>query len=150
MRVVVQRVKSSAVSIGSQEIGRISTGLNLLVGIAPTDTEIELNWMIRKCLGLRLFVDEETDKAWSKSILDIQGEILVVSQFTLYGDCRKGRRPSFQGSATPEFAKPLYNLFVDKLRESKLKIVTGEFGAMMNVEIANDGPITLILDRNHV
>lgn len=150
MRVVVQRVKSSTVSVDSQKIGEIGIGLNLLIGIAPTDTEIELDWMTRKCLDLRLFADDETSKPWNKSIVDIQGEIMVVSQFTLYGDCRKGRRPSFQRSAAPEVARPLYDSFVDKLRESGLKIVTGEFGLMMEVEIVNDGPVTLILDRSHM
>ena len=149
MRVIVQRVKSSAVSVESQKIGEIGIGLNLLVGVAPADTESELDWITRKCLDLRLFADDEASQAWSKSIVDIQGEILVVSQFTLYGDCRKGRRPSFQNSAAPEVAKPLYDRFVYKLRESGLKIVTGQFGAMMEVEIVNDGPVTFILDRNH-
>jgi len=149
MRVVVQRVISSAVSIESQKIGEIGIGLNLLVGIAPDDTESELDWMTRKCLDLRLFHDDKTDKAWSRSIVDIRGEILVVSQFTLYGDCRKGRRPSFQSSAAPEVAEPLYDSFINKLRESGLMIVTGRFGSMMKVEIVNDGPVTLILNRNH-
>ena len=149
MRVIVQRVKSSAVSIESQKIGEIGIGLNLLVGIAHNDTESELDWIARKCLNLRLFSDNDTGKTWRKSIVDIKGEILVVSQFTLYGDCHKGHRPSFQGSATSEVARPLYDSFVNKLRESGLNIITGEFGAMMKVEIANDGPVTLILDRNY-
>ncbi len=146
MRVIVQRVKSSAVLVHDQVIARINLGLNLLVGISATDTEAELDWMTRKCLDLRLFPNEAA-KPWSKSILDIQGEILVVSQFTLYGDCRKGRRPSFSGSAAPELAEPLYNLFVSKLQQSGLMVATGEFGAMMEVRIVNDGPVTLILEK---
>ena len=149
MRVIIQRVKASSVMVNGEIIASIDRGLNLLVGISPTDTETELDWMARKCLDLRLFPDETTDQAWDKSIVDIQGEIIVVSQFTLYGDCRKGRRPSFSDSASPEVAEPIYDLFVSKLKQSNLKVVTGKFGAMMQVEIDNDGPVTLILERNH-
>ncbi|NES87486.1 MAG: D-tyrosyl-tRNA(Tyr) deacylase, partial [Moorea sp. SIO2B7] len=121
---------------------------NLLVGIADTDTEAELDWMVRKCLELRLFADETTgNDRWEKSVQDIGGELLVVSQFTLYGDCRKGRRPSFSQSAAPEYARALYQLFVDKLRLSGLRVETGEFGAMMEVSIENDGPVTLLLEK---
>ncbi|MDJ0588398.1 MAG: D-aminoacyl-tRNA deacylase [Pleurocapsa sp. MO_226.B13] len=147
MRVVVQRVKSSSVIVQGQVIESIGYGLNLLVGISATDTEAELDWMTRKCLDLRLFRDRQTNKAWDKSVIDIQGEILVVSQFTLYGDCRKGRRPSFSDSAAPDLAEPLYELFVTKLKQSGLTVVTGKFGAMMEVKIDNDGPVTLILER---
>lgn len=147
MRVILQRVKSSSVTVDGKVIASIDRGLNLLVGISPRDTEAELNWITRKCLDLRLFRDRENDKPWDKSIVDIQGEILVVSQFTLYGDCRKGRRPSFSNSAAPQSAEPLYNLFVDKLKQSGLTVVTGKFGAMMEVKIDNDGPVTLILER---
>ena len=147
MRVVIQRVKSSAVIVEGQTIARIGRGLNLLVGISATDTENELDWMTRKCLDLRLFPNPDNDKAWDKSIVEIQGEILVVSQFTLYGDCRKGRRPSFSDSAAPEIAELIYNLFVEKLKQSGLVVATGQFGAMMDVKIDNDGPVTLILER---
>lgn len=146
MRVIIQRVKSSSVSIDGTIVGKIGRGLNLLVGIATTDTEVELDWMVRKCLDLRLFADE-TDRSWSKSITEIQGEILVVSQFTLYGDCRKGRRPSFSNSAAPDVARSLYDLFVTKLTQSGLKVETGRFGAMMQVAIDNDGPVTLVLEK---
>lgn len=145
MRVVVQRVKSSSVRVNRQIIGKIGQGLNLLVGISATDTEAELDWMTRKCLELRLFGDR--DRPWSKSVMDIQGEILVISQFTLYGDCRKGRRPSFSNSAAPNIAEPLYDLFISKLKQSGLAIATGQFGAMMEVNIENDGPVTLVLDK---
>ncbi len=145
MRVVLQRVLSSQVTVDGEVIGKIDRGLNLLVGISTTDTEAELNWMARKCLELRVFSDEGR---FDQSVQDINGEILVVSQFTLYGDCRKGRRPSFDQAAAPERAEQLYNQFVEKLRQSGLKIETGKFGAIMRVSIENDGPVTLILDRS--
>ncbi len=145
MRVVLQRVKSSRVEVAGDIIGQISRGLNLLVGIAPTDTETELDWMARKCLELRIFPDE-TGKL-SHSVQDIQGELLVISQFTLYGDCRKGRRPSFDRVAPGDLAQQLYDEFVKKLQQSGLKLETGRFGAMMTVQIENDGPVTLLLER---
>ncbi|WP_414619013.1 D-aminoacyl-tRNA deacylase [Calothrix sp. CCY 0018] len=147
MRVIIQRVISSQVAVDGEIIGKIGTGLNLLVAIANTDTEAELDWMARKCLDLRLFPELGEDKPWQKSILEIGGELLVVSQFTLYGDCRKGRRPSMSRSASPEIAENLYNCFVEKLRTSGLRVETGKFGAMMQVSIENDGPVTLILER---
>ncbi|PZV07335.1 MAG: D-tyrosyl-tRNA(Tyr) deacylase [Leptolyngbya sp.] len=146
MRVVVQRVSASSVTVDGEIIGKIGRGLNLLVGIAPTDTAAELGWMARKCLDLRLFPSPDSDR-WDLSVQEIQGEILVVSQFTLYGDCRKGRRPSFDGAAAPAQAEALYNDFVILLRESGLRVGTGKFGAMMQVEINNDGPVTLLLER---
>jgi D-tyrosyl-tRNA(Tyr) deacylase len=146
MRIIIQRVIASQVEIEGEVVGKIGKGLNLLVGIHETDTEQEIDWMVNKCLELRLFADEE-NKSWQKSIQDIQGELLVVSQFTLYGDCRKGRRPSFSYSASPNTAEDLYNQFVDKLKTSGLKVETGKFGAMMQVAIENDGPVTLILER---
>lgn len=148
MRIVIQRVTASSVEIDGKIVGKIGRGLNLLVGIAATDTEAELDWMVRKCLDLRLFPDPDNDNGrWNQSVLDIGGELLVVSQFTLYGDCRKGRRPSFDRSAAPEPAQKMYELFVEKLRSHGLKVETGEFGAMMNVSIENDGPVTLLLER---
>ncbi|NJM73203.1 MAG: D-tyrosyl-tRNA(Tyr) deacylase [Scytonema sp. RU_4_4] len=147
MRVVIQRVKSSQVSVNGEIVGQIGRGLNLLVGIAETDTGAELDWMVRKCLELRLFPEGEGDERWQKSVQEIGGELLVVSQFTLYGDCRKGRRPSFDCSAAPKVAEDFYNRFVDKLRESGLRVETGRFGAMMQVSIENDGPVTLLLER---
>ncbi|MEM7554505.1 MAG: D-aminoacyl-tRNA deacylase [Cyanobacteria bacterium P01_A01_bin.84] len=148
MRVIIQRVKSSQVRVNGEIIGIIGRGLNLLVGISKTDTEAEIDWMTRKCLDLRLFPDEDDSEGrWQKSLQEINGDLLVVSQFTLYGDCRKGRRPSFDKSAVPEAAEELYNKFVEKLRLSGLRVETGKFGAMMQVEIVNDGPVTLILDK---
>lgn len=145
MRVVLQRVKSSQVEVAGVVVGKIGPGLNLLVGITHTDTETELDWMVRKCLGLRLFPDATGRLA--KSVQEIQGELLVVSQFTLYGDARKGRRPSFEQAAPADQAQRLYNQFVSKLQASGLGVETGQFGAMMQVSIENDGPVTLILER---
>jgi D-tyrosyl-tRNA(Tyr) deacylase len=147
MRVIIQRVKSSQVEVAGVVVGKIGRGLNLLVGIADTDTEAELEWMTRKCLELRLFPgnDSGSDR-WEKSVQEIGGELLVVSQFTLYGDCRKGRRPSFTRSAAPESAQKLYEQFVETLRQSGLRVETGQFGAMMQVSIENDGPVTLLLE----
>ncbi|MBW4620805.1 MAG: D-tyrosyl-tRNA(Tyr) deacylase [Cyanosarcina radialis HA8281-LM2] len=151
MRVVIQRVKSSQVEVAGRVVGRIGRGLNLLVGIASTDTAAELDWMVRKCLELRLFPDSENgSERWEKSVQEIAGELLVVSQFTLYGDSRKGRRPSFDRSAAPEVARKFYEEFVEKLRQSGLRVETGEFGAMMQVSIENDGPVTLLLEREAV
>ena len=148
MRVVIQRVSSSQVTVNGQVVGKIGRGLNLLVGIADTDTEAELEWMARKCLELRLFPDEESGgEVWQKSVQEISGELLVVSQFTLYGDCRKGCRPSFDRSAVQDFARLLYEQFIAKLRQSGLKVESGHFGAMMQVLIENDGPVTLLLER---
>jgi D-aminoacyl-tRNA deacylase len=147
MRVIIQRVSSSSVIISGEIVGQISRGLNLLVGITTSDTETELDWMVRKILDLRLFPCEKNGDKWEKSIQEINGELLVVSQFTLYGDCRKGRRPSFSNSASPNEAEKLYNQFVNKLKNSGLKVETGKFGAMMEVNITNDGPVTLILEK---
>lgn len=146
MRVVIQRVRSSQVLVEGQVIGRIGRGLNLLVGITETDTTAELDWMVRKCLELRLFPDGDGGR-FDQSVQEIGGELLVVSQFTLYGDCRKGRRPSFDRAAAPLHAEALYNQFVTKLRPSGLRVETGQFGAMMQVMIENDGPVTILLER---
>ncbi|NEQ71975.1 MAG: D-tyrosyl-tRNA(Tyr) deacylase [Okeania sp. SIO2C9] len=148
MRVIIQRVKFSQVKVNGEIVGKIGKGLNLLVGIATTDTEVEIDWMVRKCLDLRLFPDPDSNNnRWEKSVKEINGELLIISQFTLYGDCRKGRRPSFDNAASPEVAKQLYQLFVEGLKLSCLKVETGIFGAMMEVEIDNDGPVTLLLER---
>lgn len=147
MRVAIQRVNCSQVTVNGETVGKIGRGLNLLVGIASTDTEVEIDWMARKCLELRLFDSEAGTSRWQQSVREIGGEILVISQFTLYGDCRKGRRPSFDTSAAPKLAEDLYNHFVAKLQASGLKVETGRFGATMQVSIENDGPVTLLLER---
>ncbi len=148
MRVLIQRVNTSHVQVDGQIVGKIQRGLNLLVGIAQTDTETELDWMVRKILNLKLFPDESG--LFARSVVEIQGELLVVSQFTLYGDGRKGRRPSFSQAAPSDKAQILYQQFVEKLRFSPLKVETGQFGALMQVHIENDGPVTLLLDREAV
>jgi D-tyrosyl-tRNA(Tyr) deacylase len=147
MRVIVQRVLSSSVTIEGEIVGKIGQGLNLLVGFTHEDTRAEIEWMVRKCLELRLFSADLTGERWEKSILEIGGEIIVISQFTLYGDCRKGRRPSFTDAAKPNEAESLYDFFVAKLRESGLRVETGRFGAKMQVNIENDGPVTLLLEK---
>ncbi len=148
MRVLLQRVTSSQVTVEGNVVGSIGQGLNLLVGIAPTDTDAELAWMVKKCLNLRLFPAGEEGR-FDRSVLEIGGELLVVSQFTLYGDATKGRRPSFAKAAPPTQAEQLYDQFVLLLRQSGLKVETGKFGAMMDVAIANDGPVTLWLSREN-
>jgi D-tyrosyl-tRNA(Tyr) deacylase len=146
MRVVLQRVQESHVMVDGVMVGTIGRGLMLLVGIAVTDTPAELAWMARKCLELRIFPSGTGDR-WDHSVQDIGGELLVVSQFTLYGNCRKGRRPSFDQAAAPAAAEALYEQFVELLKASGLRVETGRFGAPMVVEIANDGPVTLWLER---
>jgi len=137
------------VRVDGNVTGQIGVGFVILAGFAPTDTEETLSWMAEKVLSLRLFRDAE-DKM-NRSLDEVGGAVLVVSQFTLYGDARKGRRPSFIDAAPPEVAKPLYEKFVGLLRErgagSGTRVETGEFGAMMDVELVNDGPVTLLLER---
>ncbi len=144
MRVLVQRVRHASVEVGGAIIGNIEQGLLLFVGIAPNDGVSDLEWMSSKVLNLRIFEDDAGKM--NRSVLDVQGGILAVSQFTLYGDARKGNRPSFTDAARPEIAEPLYNQFVEKLRLSSLNIQTGRFAAQMQVELINDGPITLMLE----
>ncbi|WP_297420795.1 D-aminoacyl-tRNA deacylase [Clostridium sp.] len=144
MRAVVQRVTSSSVCVNGNIIGEIGKGVNVLVGIAKDDTLEDLKYIKDKIINLRVFHDEN-DKM-NLSLLDIKGEILVISQFTLYGDCRKGRRPNFMEAKSGEEAIKLYEEFIELLKESNLKIECGEFGADMKVNINNDGPVTILLD----
>ncbi len=146
MRVVLQRVARARVVVGERVTGEIGRGFLLLVGFRAEDTEEGLRWMAEKIVSLRLFSDAE-DKM-NLGLEDVGGGVLVVSQFTLYGDTRKGRRPSFIDAAPPPIAIPLYERFVTHLRErAPGPVATGEFGAMMDVELVNDGPVTLILER---
>ncbi|OLC68236.1 MAG: D-tyrosyl-tRNA(Tyr) deacylase [Gemmatimonadetes bacterium 13_1_40CM_4_69_8] len=149
MRVVLQRVSRAAVRVEGRVTGSIGVGFLVLAGFAPSDTEDQLAWMADKVLGLRLFGDAEGKM--NLALAEVGGALLVVSQFTLYGDARKGRRPSFIDAAPPEVAIPLYERFVALLRErgaaSGTRVETGEFGAMMEVELVNDGPVTLVLER---
>ena len=144
MRAVVQRVSRSAVSVGGEVVGAVERGLLVLLGVAPGDTEAEARWLADKVVGLRIFPDDEGKM--NRDVAAAGGGVLVVSQFTLYGDCRKGRRPSFIGAAPPELAEPLYEAFVAAVRANGLPAATGRFGAMMQVELVNDGPVTLIVD----
>ena len=145
MRVVLQRVSRASVTIAGRVTGAIERGFCLLVGFTHTDTDTEVDWMAEKVAGLRLFSDAE-DKM-NLGLAEVGGSLLVVSQFTLFGDVQKGRRPSFIDAARPEIAIPLYERFVAQLRSKGLRVETGEFGAMMQVEIHNDGPVTLLLER---
>lgn len=145
MRVVVQRVSRASVRVGDVLTGEIGTGLLLLVGFTHGDGAAELAWMADKVVGLRIFSD--ADGKMNLSLGDIGGSLLVVSQFTLYGDGRKGRRPSFVEAARPEVAVPLYEAFLTTLRRSIAVVRSGEFGADMKVELLNDGPVTILLER---
>jgi D-tyrosyl-tRNA(Tyr) deacylase len=145
MRVVLQRVRRAFVTIEGRVAGAIDRGFCLLVGFTQGDTIAQVDWMADKVAGLRLFGDE--NGKMNLSLEDVEGALLIVSQFTLYGDVAKGRRPSFIDAARPELAVPLYERFVATLRERGFTVATGEFGADMLVEIHNDGPVTLILDR---
>lgn len=144
MKVVAQRVSRARVRVGGQTVGEIGTGLLLLVGVGREDGERDAVWMADKVAGLRVF--EDAEGKMNLSVTDAGGSILSVSQFTLYGDCRKGRRPSFAEAAPPGEARALYERFNDLLRAKGLKVETGVFGAMMEVELVNDGPVTLIVD----
>lgn len=145
MRVVLQRVKSAKVEIDNKTKGQINEGLLVLVGFGDEDNEEKLDYMAEKLLKLRVFSDEN-DKI-NLSVLDIGGEMLVVSQFTLYWSCKKGTRPSFDKAMEPKRAEELYNKFIDKLKKSNINIETGEFGADMQVSLVNDGPVTVSLER---
>lgn len=144
MRAVVQRVKESSVTVDGNVIGRIGAGLLVLLGIAKKDTITDIDFIADKILNLRIFEDE--NKKMNRSVLETGGEMLVVSQFTLLGDCRKGRRPSFIDAAEPEKANELYEKFVEKICGEGVKVQTGIFRAMMDVSLVNDGPVTLIVE----
>lgn len=148
MRAVVQRVKSSKVEVDGKVIGSINGGLNVLLGICKDDTQKDLEYLVNKVLGLRIF--EDKNGKMNKSLLDVGGELLVISQFTLYGDCRKGKRPSFIEALSGDEAEKLYEEFVEKCREVLGEVQTGEFGADMLVSIENDGPVTLIIDSKKI
>jgi len=148
MRGVVQRVKRAQVSVEDNIIGKIEHGIMLLLGVEESDDEKDLEYMTDKVVNLRIFEDEEGKM--NKSLLDVSGSILVVSQFTLHGDARKGRRPSFITAARPEKAVPLYEKFIQNMKNRGIKTQTGEFGADMEVLICNDGPVTILLDSKKI
>jgi D-tyrosyl-tRNA(Tyr) deacylase len=145
MRIVVQRVSRGSVTVEGEVVGSIEQGLVLLVGVTHDDGEKEARFLANKIANLRIFADDEGK--FNRSALDVGGAALVIPQFTLYGDARKGRRPNFVQAAQPEIAEPLIERFVSFLKEEGLRVQTGVFGAMMMVEIHNDGPVTIILDK---
>ena len=146
MRAVVQRVSSSKVTVDGEVIGNINKGLLVLLGVTHEDTSKDVDYIIDKVLNLRIFEDE--NEKMNLSLKDVEGELLVVSQFTLYGDCRKGRRPSFSTAARPELATKLYEEFIEKSRKEGIVTQTGQFGAHMMVDLTNDGPVTILLESN--
>ena len=144
MRAVVQRVSRARVLVGEEVVGEIGRGLVILLGVARSDTAEQATWLADKVVSLRIFQDAQENMNFGLG--DVGGAVLVVSQFTLYGDCRKGRRPSFVDAAPPEIAVPLYEAFVNAIKANGIPTATGRFGAMMQVELVNDGPVTLIVD----
>ncbi|MGH7885918.1 MAG: D-aminoacyl-tRNA deacylase [Thermodesulfobacteriota bacterium] len=144
MRALMQRVDNAGVEIENKTAGKIKKGVLVFLGINERDSEKDIDYLVEKIINLRIFEDE--DQRMNLSLLDIKGEILIVSQFTLYGDCRKGRRPSYDKAAKPEFAEKLYNKFIEKIRMSFLRVETGVFGKDMKVKLTNSGPVTMLLD----
>jgi len=144
MRAVLQRVTRARVLVGAEVVGDIGRGLLVLLGVARSDTPEQARWLADKVVGLRVF--EDAAGKMNRDVAEAGGAVLVVSQFTLYGDCRKGRRPSFVDAAPPEVAVPLYEAFVNAVRAQGIPTATGRFGAMMQVELVNDGPVTLIVE----
>ena len=144
MRAVVQRVSSARVTVDGLLIGEIGSGLLVLLGASCSDVQDDVVYVVRKILGLRIF--QNSDGKMGRSVTEVNGAVMVVSQFTLYGDVRKGRRPSFDEAAPPESARPLYDSVIEGIRGSGVKVATGEFGAMMDVSLVNNGPVTLLLD----
>lgn len=145
MRALIQRVSRASVTVDGRIVGKIGRGFVVLLGITHADGRAEAEWVAAKIAGLRVFEDDAGKM--NLSIADVGGELLVVSQFTLYGDARKGRRPSFTDAAAPERAEPLVDYFVEVLRDGGFTVATGVFGAHMNVEIQNDGPVTMLIER---
>ncbi|TMG01300.1 MAG: D-tyrosyl-tRNA(Tyr) deacylase [Chloroflexi bacterium] len=148
MRVVLQRVSRAAVAADGEIVASIGRGLLVLVGIAPGDTQDEAGRLARKCVQMRIFSDDAG--RFNLSLLDVAGEALVVSQFTLLADTRRGRRPNFTGAATPETAEPLVETFAAEIRNSGIQVQTGRFGAKMAVELVNDGPVTIVVDSEEM
>ena len=144
MRAVIQRVGRAQVMVAGEVVGRIGSGLLILLGVSKEDSDTDADYLADKIAGLRIF--EDTNEKMNLSVVDVRGEVLVVSQFTLYGDVRRGKRPSFDEAAPPERARELYEYFVGRIRAAGLKCETGKFQAMMQVELVNNGPVTILLD----
>jgi len=147
MRALIQRTLEASVKIDQQTVGEIDSGFVILLGITNEDTEKEITWLVEKIINLRLFKSTE-GKHFDKSLKDTEKSALIVSQFTLYASCKKGRRPDFNNAAKPEVAEPLYEKFIEKMRIEGINVQTGRFGADMHVTLVNDGPVTIILDTN--
>ncbi len=145
MRALIQRVSHASVTVDGRVVGQIGTGFVVLLGVTHSDGQSQVDWLVNKIAGLRVF--EDGDGKMNASLVDVDGALLVISQFTLYGDARKGRRPSFTHAARPELAKPLVQAFVERFRERGFAVHSGVFGAHMDVAIHNDGPVTLMLER---
>jgi D-tyrosyl-tRNA(Tyr) deacylase len=148
MRAVIQRVSRAQVSVGAEVVGKIGPGLLILLGVGKTDTTADADYLAAKILGLRIFEDESGKM--NLSLAETRGSVLAVSQFTLYGDARTGKRPSFDEAAPPQMARELYEYFVSKIRDSGVTCETGQFQAMMQVELVNDGPVTILLDSRRL
>lgn len=148
MRAVIQRVNGASVEVDGKTVGEIGKGLLVFLGVGDGDTQTDLNYIADKTAGLRIFSDE--DDKMNLSVTDIDGEILIVSQFTLYGDCRKGRRPNFTSSMEPVTAEKMYEDFIKLIEAKGIKTAHGEFGADMQVSISNDGPVTILLDSSKI
>ena len=147
MRAVLQRVRRAKVTVSTEVAGEIAAGWLVLLGVAPADTRKDVDWLADKVANLRAF--DDPDGKMNLAVQDVRGSVLVVSQFTLYGDCLKGRRPGFTGAAPPAVAEPLYEQFVEALKLLGVPVATGRFGADMQVELLNDGPVTFVIDTPH-
>ncbi len=148
MRAVVQRVSKAEVLVDNISLGQINKGLLILLGVAEEDTDTDINYMVDKTLNLRIFEDE--NEKMNLSVLDIEGEVLVISQFTLHGDARKGRRPSFSKAGNPQKAEALYIQYIQQLKNSGIRVESGRFAAYMEVSLVNDGPVTILLDSTKI
>ncbi len=144
MRALLQRVTEASVSIGGETVGSIGQGLVILFGVKSGDRPEDADYLAEKCVNLRIFCD--ADDKMNLSVMDVKGEALIISQFTLYGDCRKGRRPGFDMAAKPDLAVPLYERFIERVKSYGVKVATGRFGADMHVKIFNDGPVTFLVE----
>lgn len=145
MKLVIQRAKKAQVEVDKKVVGKINNGFVVLLGVGPDDTKETVDFLIKKLINLRVFADKEYKM--NLNLKDVNGELLIISQFTLYADCKKGNRPSFINAAPPEFAEELYNYFVEKCKKIGFKTETGIFGAHMEVSLINDGPVTIVLEK---
>lgn len=148
MRAILQRVSKASVTIDNSETNAIRKGIVAFIAVKPSDTQDDIDYIVSKMINLRIF--EDSEGKMNKSLIDINGDLLIISQFTLYGDCRKGRRPSFTQAGSPKIAEPIYNRFIETIITEPINIVTGKFQSDMQVSLINDGPVTLILDSEKI